>query len=165
MFRKSATRFGLATSLLALVAVLCATQATRSAPKSTPVLEPLFAKSGYSDVKAKIDDKGGVSYSIKISDSIYINVQELNNGYGWVWATVQQYDSTPPLRVYRKIAELNDSSRLAALSAGPRSDGQQGSAVFINFFFLMRTADATALQDYIDTVAMQCEDFAAKLKE
>jgi hypothetical protein len=144
--------------------VLVASAQIQAAPKQS-VLEPLFAKSGYSSAKPEFDDKGNVTYRIKISDSITVNVQELTTGYGWVWAVVTQYDAAPPLRIYRKIAEINDGSRLGALSAGPRSDQKPGSGVFINYFFLMRTADAAALQDYIDKIALDCEEFGAKLNE
>jgi hypothetical protein len=138
-----------------------------SAPKDESALQPLFDKSkAYGTVKGKPNKDGSITFGVpfgkKDEETVYI--QELpDTGTGWVWSIVVEFDSRPPAGLYKRLAEINDQSRWGYLSWAGNDTG--GGTVFLNFFFLTRTADTKAIEQYIDTAISERTRMMKELRD
>ena len=142
-------------------------QSSMTTPAGGASLQPLFDASSFSGVtgEPRQDSEGrplGILYRIDIEQNLQIVVEELPTGYAWVWCSVAAFEKDPPFGLYRAVAELNDQSRWGALSWGKNAEGK-GGQVYLNYFFLVRTADTQALESYIDTAVSHQEHYAEQL--
>jgi hypothetical protein len=147
--------------------VLLASGTLYAAPKQG--LQPLFAASKHSSVPGETGTNGNLVFQVAVQHenrNAQVVVEEILDqgqptGYAWVWAKVMTFNSDPPARLHARMTELNDASRWGYLSGARLDDGSY--QIYLNYFFLVRTADVQALEEYIDMAVVEQQRLAGEL--
>ena len=128
-------------------------------------LKALFAELQKQNPEVPVKNDQG-TYVIQVSKTVAVAVDEQPNGYARVWTEIAVYKDNPPLGLFSAMAKANDSSLWGYCSWGgfKEEKGVTGH-VFLNFTFLIRTADAKALMDYINSTITERDKFTAALKD
>ncbi len=174
-----------AAALLGALGLFVLARPVAAAPGSKLVPAAPAAGHNYANLKDLFDDfqkqypdypvqdmtqaGGKPSFLIKVSNTVSIRFDEQDNGYARAWTEVVAFPTKPPLGMYAAMAKANDQSPWGFVSWGQfdqeRKDGQGTGHVFLNFHLLIRSADAKAVADCIDSAVAQRDWFADQLKD
>jgi len=162
-------RVSLAAALALLVCSLsCAVAAAAPKQEPTPILQDAFDRStGFSGARARTvngPDGPTVRYFFQGASGNGIVFGELPKiEQAWVWSAVLKVPSPPPPEFFRLLAQENNDAIGPFLSWAENEDGS--GTVYLQYFFLMKTATPEALETYFDLVESEQEYFAKKLSD